>query len=177
VDFVDERIVLPLLWFLFAALIASAIGVIAGQMKALLLPAVAYVGLMIVPGGVNAVYVRPNEISLQRPYIQRHIEATRRAFGLSKRVQETEFPARLEARIDIARHRPLIDNVRLWDWRAFLTPRRKFIIRPYYAFPDTDVDRHHRRPIAAGVVEPRVDIRQRAQGLDQPLHLRTATEW
>ena len=143
VDYVDERIVLPLLWFLFGTLLAAAAGVVAGQMKAVILPAIAYLALALVPGAVNAVYVRPNEISLQRPYIARHIEATRRAYGLSKRVQETEFPARLEARIDISRHKPLIDNVRLWDWRAFHdTTTQIQALRPYYAFPDTDVDRY-----------------------------------
>lgn len=143
VDYVDERIALPLLWFLFATLLAAAAGVMAGQMKALILPVIAYAALAIVPGAVNAVYVRPNEISLQRPYIVRHIEATRRAYGLAKRVQETEFPATLAARIDFARHKPLIDNVRLWDWRAFHdTTTQIQALRPYYAFPDTDVDRY-----------------------------------
>ena len=143
VDYVDERIVLPLLWFLFATLLVAAAGIVAGQLRALILPGIAYAALAVVPGAVNAVYVRPNEISLQRPYIERHIEATRRAYGLSKRVQETEFPARLEARIDISRHKPLIDNVRLWDWQAFHdTTTQIQALRPYYAFPDTDVDRY-----------------------------------
>ena len=31
---------------------------------------------MLVPALVHAVYVRPNEISIERPYIERHIEAT-----------------------------------------------------------------------------------------------------
>lgn len=143
VDYVDERIVLPLLWVLFATLLAAAIGVLAGQLRSLILPAVAYAAVALVPGAVNAIYVRPNEISLQRPYIVRHIEATRRAYGLSTRVQETEFPATLAARIDVARHKPLIDNVRLWDWRAFHdTTTQIQALRPYYAFSDTDVDRY-----------------------------------
>ena len=33
---------------------------------------------------VSALYVRPNEISLERPYIQTHIHATRSAFGLEQ---------------------------------------------------------------------------------------------
>jgi uncharacterized protein len=163
VDYVDERIVLPLLWFLFAALLLAAAGVLAGQLKALLAPVAGYILLSIVPGAVNAVYVRPNEISLQRPYIERHIEATRRAYGLSRRVQETEFPASLTARIDIARHRPLIDNVRLWDWRAFHdTTTQIQALRPYYAFPDTDVDRYTiNGQLRQVLLSPReLDIRQ-----------------
>ena len=143
VDYVDERVVLPLLWFLFATLLVAAAGVLAGQFKALILPAIGYAAVSLVPGVVNAIYVRPNEITLQKPYIERHIESTRRAYGLSSRVQEAEFPAQLGARIDIERHRPLIDNVRLWDWRAFHdTTTQIQALRPYYTFSDTDVDRY-----------------------------------
>lgn len=163
VDYVDERIALPLLWFLFATLLLAGAGVLAGQWKALLLPVAGYILLSVVPGAVNAVYVRPNEISLQRPYIERHIEATRRAYGLSLRVRESEFPASLTARIDIARHRPLIDNVRLWDWRAFHdTTTQIQALRPYYAFPDTDVDRYTiNGQLRQVLLSPReLDIRQ-----------------
>jgi uncharacterized protein len=38
----------------------------------------------IVPSIVGTAYVRPNEISIERPYIQRHIAATRSAFGIDE---------------------------------------------------------------------------------------------
>jgi uncharacterized membrane protein (UPF0182 family) len=38
---------------------------------------------------VEAVYVRPNEISIERPYIERHIEATSIAFGLNRNATGT----------------------------------------------------------------------------------------
>ena len=46
----------------------------------------------------------PNEISLERPYIKEHIESTRSAFGLAGATREVDFPAKLEAPIDPARH-------------------------------------------------------------------------
>ena len=49
--------------------------------------------------------VRPNELALQRPYIERHIEATRSAYGLERRAQEAEFPAHKDAPIDVAAQR------------------------------------------------------------------------
>ena len=52
--------------------------------------------------GARALYVRPNEISLERPYIQTHIHATRSAFGLEQHVHEMEFKAQPDAPIDIA---------------------------------------------------------------------------
>src|SRR5450432_4045407 len=97
-----------------------------------------------VPAAVSALYVRPNEISLQRPYIQSHIHATRSAFGLEQRVREIEFKARPEAPIDVAHHKPTLDNVRLWDAHAFHdTVTQIQALRPYYVFHERpDVDRY-----------------------------------
>ena len=38
----------------------------------------------IIPPIVSGVYVKPNELALQRPYIKAHIEATRAAYGLDR---------------------------------------------------------------------------------------------
>ena len=95
------------------------------------------------PVAVRAIYVRPNEISIERPYIQQHIEATRSAFGLDRRLTETEFAAKLDGRFDPAKNQALLQNVRLWDWRAFRdTVTQIQALRPYYTFADTDVDRY-----------------------------------
>ena len=134
-----------------------------------------------VPRLVAALYVRPNEISIERPYIQTHIHATRGAFGLEQRLTEEEDQARAEAPINPAQHKNLLDNVRLWDWRAFHdTITQIQSLRPYYVFPDSDVDRYtHQRPDRQVMLAPReLDVRQlggRAGQLDQPafhLHAR-----
>jgi uncharacterized membrane protein (UPF0182 family) len=92
---------------------------------------------------VAALYVGPNEISLQRPYIDAHIHATRTAYGLEQHAREVEFKAQPEGAIDVARNRPLLDNVRLWDWRAFHdTITQIQALRPYYVFQGADVDRY-----------------------------------
>ena len=58
-------------------------------------------------------------------------------------MREIEFKAQPEAPIDVAAHRPLLDNVRLWDTRAFHdTVTQIQALRPYYVFADTDVDRY-----------------------------------
>src|SRR5665647_1545632 len=95
------------------------------------------------PRLVSMLYVRPNEISLQRDYIQRHIHATRSAFGIEQRFKEVEFKAHPDAPIDAAAHKPILDNVRLWDTRAFHdTVTQIQALRPYYVFHDADVDRY-----------------------------------
>jgi uncharacterized protein len=55
--------------------------------------AIALVLAFAVPRLVSAVYVAPNEISLERPYIQTHIHATRSAYDLDTNVHEVEFHA------------------------------------------------------------------------------------
>ena len=42
-----------------------------------------------------------------------------------------------------SKNKPLLDNVRLWDWRPFHdTVTQMQALRPYYAFHGTDVDRY-----------------------------------
>ena len=48
------------------------------------------------------------------------------------------------ATIDTSKHKPLLDNVRLWDWKPFHdTVTQMQALRPYYAFHEPpDVDRY-----------------------------------
>jgi len=143
VDYVDQKITLPLQWMVIAACVLAGVFVTLGRWKV-----AAWLALVLViraagPAAVRAVYVRPNEISLQRPFIQKHIEATRSAFGLDRRVTETEVAAKLDGRFEPAQNQALLQNVRLWDWRAFRdTITQIQALRPYYSFADTDVDRY-----------------------------------
>lgn len=144
IDYVDERFRLALRWLTIAGCLAGAVMAWSRKwMTAAIAVVVPMLLEAVVPMAVQSIYVRPNEISLQKPYIQRHIAATRAAYGLDRRAKEVEFNASLDAHIDPAKHRPLLDNVRLWDWRAFHdTVTQIQALRPYYVFHDTDVDRY-----------------------------------
>lgn len=143
IDYVDQNVGLPLQWLLIVASLAAAVFVWLGRWKLAAAMAVALVVDFAVPRLVSTLYVRPNEISLQKPYIDTHIHATRSAFGIEKRVREIEFQAHVDAPIDVAAHKPLLDNVRLWDTHAFHeTVTQIQALRPYYVFADTDVDRY-----------------------------------
>src|SRR5215831_18900584 len=72
-DYVDQNIGLPLQWMLILASVAAAVFVWLGRWVLAGLMALALVVDFAVPRLVSALYVRPNEISLQRPYIQTHI--------------------------------------------------------------------------------------------------------
>ena len=142
VDWVNENIGLPLQWLAIAAALAAAVLFWFGLRKLALAMAVVLVIQAVVPRVIAAVYVRPNEISIQKPYIKRHIDATRAAYGLDTRSNETEFSARADAPVDVEKNRQLFDNVRLWDWRAFHdTVSQAQPLRPY-TYSDTDVDRY-----------------------------------
>ena len=144
IDYTDDHFALPLNWVMIAALIVGAGLILARRW----IPAAIAVGsgmvlLFLVPTVAGSFYVKPNEISLERPYIQSHIEATRQAYGLSAHMREIEMHTNEASGIDVTRNAALLDNVRLWDWRPFHdTVTQMQALRPYYAFHDTDVDRY-----------------------------------
>jgi uncharacterized membrane protein (UPF0182 family) len=143
IDWVDQKVALPLQWLMIFACLAAAAFVWAGRWLLAGSMAVALVVAFILPPAVSALYVRPNEISLERPYIDTHIHATLSAFGLEKNMQEIDFKAQPNAPIDVAQNRPLLDNVRLWDDKPYHdTITQLQALRTYYAFHDSDVDRY-----------------------------------
>jgi uncharacterized membrane protein (UPF0182 family) len=143
VDWVAENLTLPLIWLNAGAAVIAAVAVWGRRLRFAMVLPVALVIFMVAPRLVTSLYVRPSEITIQKPYIERHIQATRAAYGLKNRVKEIDFDAQLEAPIEAAKHRQLLDNVRLWDWRAFHdTVTQIQALRPYYVFHDSDVDRY-----------------------------------
>jgi uncharacterized membrane protein (UPF0182 family) len=143
VDWLGANIVLPLMWALTVVFGVGALLVLVKRFKsAIFLIAAMLVVRFVVPGVMGSVYVRPNELRLEKPYIQDHINATRAGFGLNTKVTETAVPAEAEIPLNYASHKPLLDNVRLWDWRAFHdTISQIQPLRPY-SYEDTDVDRY-----------------------------------
>jgi uncharacterized membrane protein (UPF0182 family) len=142
IDYVQQHLGLPMQIVKAGAALLAAVLVLAGRRKIAIACAAVLLIDWILPATVSAVYVRPNELTLERPFIERHIAATRSAFGLDHRATESEFVAHADARIDFQKNRPLLDNVRLWDWRAFHdTLSQKQPLRPF-TYADTDVDRY-----------------------------------
>ncbi len=99
----------------------------------------------VIPGLFTALYVDPNEITLEEPYIAHNISFTQRAFGLEEsHIERSTIP--VNPRIDagtIERNEESLENIRLWDWRALqsnLSQRQE--IRLYYRFHDIDIDRY-----------------------------------
>ena len=95
------------------------------------------------PAVFSSIFVKPNEISLEAPYIDAHIKATRIAYGLESKLNEIDFETSPESTLDVNKNKDLLDNVRLWDWQPFHdTVTQTQALRPYYVFNGTDVDRY-----------------------------------
>ncbi|MHB1041252.1 MAG: UPF0182 family membrane protein [Eubacteriales bacterium] len=95
------------------------------------------------PAMVQKFRVTPNEIAIERPYLERNIQFTRQAFNLDT-IEKRSFPAgRVLSAADVRQNRDTVDNIRLWDWEPLQqTYSQLQEMRLYYQFSDIDVDRY-----------------------------------
>lgn len=133
------------------ALVAAGGFFLNAYIRALVLPVLA-VGVMVVgsftlggfyPGLVQRFSVLPDEQAKERPYIERHLAATRQAYGLDQ-IDPVEYnPRRPLTAADLGRERPTLDNARLWDYRVLSdTYHGLQRLRDYYDVRDVDIDRY-----------------------------------
>jgi uncharacterized membrane protein (UPF0182 family) len=97
----------------------------------------------IYPAIVQGFFVTPSAQSYELPYIQREIDGTRAAYGLSN-VTVSNFtgdqPLTLK---DVQSDQVTIDNLRLWDYAPLKDVYdQQQTIRTYYSFNDIDIDRY-----------------------------------
>ncbi|HEV2122029.1 MAG TPA: UPF0182 family protein, partial [Chloroflexota bacterium] len=148
----DIHALWPALWVLLFVAGAGAVALLAGivvrgpwlavGVVGLYVP-VWLVGTMAYPAVVQRLQVAPNELQLERPYIERNIEMTRRAYGLD-RVQESPFEvAEAVSRAEVEANPATLRNIRLWDYEPLLATYNQIqSIRGYYDFLDADFDRY-----------------------------------
>ena len=106
----------------------------------------AYIAAGVAPALVENLYVGPNQITLEQPYLQRSIAGTRRGFGLAgPNVDEQEFATSPKpiGPEDLKANAATLRDARIWDWRA-LEPQLQQTqgLRPYYTFSSVDIDRY-----------------------------------
>ena len=127
--------------FVLANLRRMRLGRVLGGIAAYLALMLATLG--IVPAVVQSYVVQPNELSLERPYLEHNIALTRQAYQLD-RVEERVFAGvnNLSAAA-VSQNEDTLKNVRLWDWRPILqTFKQTQEMRLYYRFYQVDVDRY-----------------------------------
>lgn len=97
----------------------------------------------LLPKVVQTLIVEPNQLARERPYIQRSIAFTQKAFELNKIEVKTFDPLGKLTYADLEKNQLTIGNIRLWDKRPLLQTNRQLQqIRPYYKFLDADIDRY-----------------------------------
>ena len=98
----------------------------------------------IYPAAIQQFQVKPSESSKEAPYIQRNIEATRAAYGLSD-VTVKDYEATIATSAgQLKNDASTISNIRLLDPNVVPSTFRQLQqIKPYYNFADSlDVDRY-----------------------------------
>ncbi len=98
----------------------------------------------IYPSLIEQYVVKPNQLTMETPYILNNIKFTRLGFGLNK-VQDKPFPVGQPLTYaEMKANDSTIHNIRLWDTRPLIeTYRQLQEIRLYYNFNNVQVDRYH----------------------------------
>ncbi len=101
------------------------------------------IGRGVYPGMVQKFKVVPNEVVVERPYLERNIRFTRMAYRLDD-IDVRPFSASEKLTLaDLKRNEATIKNIRLWDHEPLLSTYGQLQeIRTYYKFPDVDNDRY-----------------------------------
>ncbi len=96
------------------------------------------------PGIVQRFQVEPNEIAKESKYIDYNIDMTLKAYGLDT-IEKRDFELKKELTANILSEKTeTIDNIRLWDPRPLLSTYNQLQgLRPYYTFPNVDIDRYN----------------------------------
>jgi uncharacterized protein len=150
--YTDVNIELPILWLLICLAAAASVVIWTNVWLRTYRPVIAAVALMfgssflfgeLLPGIFQRFFVKPSELQLEAPYIQRNIAFTREAYNL-RQVTVKPFPAEQGLTFQsLQDNRGTIDNIRLWDWQPLMdTYAQLQEIRTYYRFLDVDIDRY-----------------------------------
>jgi uncharacterized membrane protein (UPF0182 family) len=151
-SYTDVHVGLPALWLMIGLSIIAALAAWANlRVRTYRLPAVAivlvgvgsFVLSGVVPGLFRQFFVKPSELELEKPYIERNIALTRQAYNLD-RIAAKPFAAEQKLTPEVLEaNKATIDNIRLWDWLPLSdTYAQLQEIRTYYKFHDLDVDRY-----------------------------------
>ena len=151
-SYTDVHVGLPALWLMIGLSIIAALAAWANlRVRTYRLPAVAivlvgvgtFVLSGVIPGLFRQFFVKPSELELEKPYIERNIALTRQAYNLD-RIAAKPFAAEQKLTPEVLEaNKATIDNIRLWDWLPLSdTYAQLQEIRTYYKFHDLDVDRY-----------------------------------
>jgi uncharacterized membrane protein (UPF0182 family) len=149
--YVDQMLWRPGMWFLIglsivAAVLCFANVVTRGVRNLVLAAAVVFVPAIVLSflqPIIERLFVKPDELTIERQFLARNIELTRRAYKLDTIDVKPFKGSGLLTPASLTQDAPTIKNIRLWDPRPLLATYRQLQeIRLYYDFKDVEVDRY-----------------------------------
>ena len=153
--YTDVHARMPALTILFWLSIAAAVILLANvRLRGWSLPAVAvglwvFVALVIgvlYPTILQALKVSPNQDTLEQPYLQRNIAATRAAYNLTGITTHAFAGSSSITASQVKADAATLNNIRLWDPArsiSLATVAKRQSIRSYYTFNALSVDRYY----------------------------------
>jgi uncharacterized membrane protein (UPF0182 family) len=92
---------------------------------------------------IERLWVKPDELRIEKPYLERNIAMTRHAYQLDT-VDVKQFGGTGKLTLaSLGEDAPTVKNIRLWDPRPLIATYRQLQeIRLYYDFRDVDIDRY-----------------------------------
>ena len=101
------------------------------------------VAVGIIPAVVQALIVKPAELSQESQFLQREIDSTNLAYALD-RVASRDFTDAAKVTPDLLAANPgTVNNLRLWDYTPLKNAYNQIqTIQSYYDFNDVDIDRY-----------------------------------
>ncbi len=150
--YTDLKVVRFAYWVMIAVSLFTALLILSGARKRSFKNPLIGFGILIgaaifitgiIPGIVQQISVKPNELVKELPYIKHNINFTRRGFNLDI-IEREDFPVSdsLSA-TDFQTEAGITKHIRLWDHRPLKSTFSQIQeFRLYYDFYDVDVDRY-----------------------------------
>ncbi len=149
--YTDIKINVPFLRVIAAlsalSAIIIAVGILKKKLNFIIYPIVGIFALTVIRVfavvGAQALIVNPNQLELERPYIENNINMTRQAFGINN-VDIKPFEADKDiSPEEIQANEDIVDSIKVNSYRHTLDfIKQAQVIRGYYDFDDVDVDRY-----------------------------------
>ena len=150
--YVDHVLWQPALWMLVVLSIIAALLCFANVRESgVRLPLIAFAIVfapslllsIVIEPVIERLWVKPDELRIEKPYLTANIEMTRAAFKLDT-VDVKPFAGKgALTRASLDTDAPTVKNIRLWDPRPLIdTYKQLQEIRLYYDFTDVDIDRY-----------------------------------
>ncbi len=150
--YTDVKVSLMFYRILTVVCLLGAVVVFTSVMYSKVKPILWVIGIIVVlvigegaaSAAVQRFIVKSNEKNFEQPYIEYNIQATKKAFNVNDVKQIPYDLSHQLTKEDIQKNNDSIDNIKINSFEPSMEFYNQVqVIRPYYTFTDTDVDRYY----------------------------------